>query len=577
MNKKIKARGKKGNSLIRTKIGVKLLIAVFCSLCVSLLLFVGLYFLSSWAVDKYSSTQYAQRKLIEFEEYVEHKGIMSSDFSTLTGWINKNDLKFMHIYRGEQLIFNSDDPIDDSYSYDERERDYYWDSRVIRFIERKEQIKTNQSDKDSGQEKVEQDSAGSISASGDTPLQKNDGVSGAEENSDRTDNTENTEQTESTESMQQSGGANTNEPAASAEADGSDSTTPASSSEESGVLSSDNVGIISGSASESVTERVYYEDLNVFIAVGTDMRLLIILLIISVIFSLIIFALLILRFVRRRFMYLSQISEEVAEIESGLFDKSVTVTGHDEIADLARNVDDMRISLMERLQSEKEAYDANRELITAMSHDLRTPLSALIGYLEIISAGVYSSEEQKEQYIQKSVEKAYQLKSMSDKLFDYFTVFKNDAPEELNLDIFNGQELLVQMISEQIYMMEERGYQFSFDVQESAENREYQLKIDSDALLRVFDNVFSNLLKYADKKEAIQVSVSFDGTFVKIIIKNRVNKAAVKVASTKIGLKSCRRLLERMGGQLRSKAEGAYYTVTIVLKKYDTSQEAPAD
>lgn len=161
--------------MIRTKIGVKLLIAVFCSLCVSLLLFVGLYFLSSWAVDKYSSTQYAQRKLIEFEEYVEHKGIMSSDFSTLTGWINKNDLKFMHIYRGEQLIFNSDDPIDDSYSYDERERDYYWDSRVIRFIERKEQIKTNQSDKDSGQEKVEQDSAGSISASGDTPLQKNDG------------------------------------------------------------------------------------------------------------------------------------------------------------------------------------------------------------------------------------------------------------------------------------------------------------------------------------------------------------------------------------------------------------------
>ncbi|MCI8332292.1 MAG: GHKL domain-containing protein [Clostridiales bacterium] len=535
---------------------MKLLTAVFCSLCISLLLFWILYLVSSQVVDKYSSTQYAQRKLSEFEEYVEHKGVVSSDFSTLTSWINRNDLKFMHIYRGDQLIFNSDDPIDDSYSYDERERDYYWDSRVIRFIERKEQVKINQPTTQDSSDQPGADSTDITDSAGTDDM----GV-------DSTDDTDMAKEPDTDEDVDSTSNAST-EPSSAFPTD--------EAAKQQDIDGTEALGNSSTPANlkDNTYERIYYEDLNVFIAVGTDVRLLLILLIISVILSLIVFSLLVLRFVRNTIMYLSQIADEVAEIEGGQFEKSVTVKGKDEISYLAQNVDDMRISLIERLQAEKEAYDANQELITAMSHDLRTPLSALIGYLEIINAGVYSSEAQKEQYIQKSVEKAYQLKNMSDKLFDYFTVFKNDAPESLHMECFDGRALLEQMIAEQVYMLEERGYKVSSEKEAlEAQDDSFSLCIDSDALLRVFDNICSNLLKYADKKEPIQVAIDHDDPFIRIMIKNRINKTAVKVASTKIGLKSCRRLLSRMEGQLRIKTEGNYYTVTVMLKKHVPENE----
>ncbi|MCI8589513.1 MAG: HAMP domain-containing histidine kinase [Clostridiales bacterium] len=546
MNNKKNKTNKK--HLIRTKLGMKLLTAVFCSLCISLLLFWVLYLVSSQAVDKYSSTKYAQRKLIEFEEYVEHKGVVSSDFSTLTSWINRNDLKFMHIYRGDQLIFNSDDPIDDSYSYDERERDYYWDSRVIRFIEHKEQIKISNPTEQEPSDRVDQSSTDTTEPSSESGINSTENTAVTEPSDTTSDGSDNTDASGVPNSVLPTDATENQKEAEETDAYGN-SSTPAN-------------------LKDNTYERIYYEDLNVFIAVGTDVRLLLIFLIVSVILSLIVFSLLVLRFVRNSIMYLSQIAEEVAEIEGGQIEKNVTVKGKDEISYLAQNVDDMRISLIERLQAEKEAYDANQELITAMSHDLRTPLSALIGYLEIVNAGVYSSEEQKEQYIQKSVEKAYQLKNMSDKLFDYFTVFKNDAPETLHMESFDGQALLAQMLAEQIYMLEERGYKVCFETS-AIEKRDvgFSLCIDSDALLRVFDNIFSNLLKYADKKEQIQVVIDDDDPFVRIMIKNRINKTAVKVASTKIGLKSCRRLLSRMEGQLRIKTEGIYYTVTVMLKK----------
>ena len=64
-------------------------------------------------------------------------------------------------------------------------------------------------------------------------------------------------------------------------------------------------------------------------------------------------------------------------------------TDNDEIGRLAESVDAMRDSIVDRLNSEKKAWDANTQLITAMSHDIRTPLTSLIGYLDIIGTGKY--------------------------------------------------------------------------------------------------------------------------------------------------------------------------------------------
>lgn len=534
MNKKnVKKLPKK--RLFGTSIGVKLLACVFCSLCLSIALFFGLYFVSSWAVEKYSSTMYASNKLSEFQSYVERSRLTVDDFSRLTSWINKNDIKFMHIYRGTERIFNSDDPVDDSYVYDEREQDYYWDNRGINFIKSIEYVRKKPTAVDG--------TKSTDSASDIDPTGSDQATLPTEPLTDPSDLPQPDTQIGLEDLPYPLPGASV-----------------LFSDREEEVLPFD----------ELYDEHVTYEMLNVFIAVGTDMRLMMLFIISAAFVSLIVFALLILRFSRSRVMYMIDLSHEVAQIEAGMIDKSVTVKGRDEIATLAQNVDDMRLSLVERLQSEKEAHDANRELITAMSHDLRTPLSALIGYLEIINSGVYSSEEQKQIYLQKTLEKSYQIKAMSDKLFDYFTVFKNDKADALTMEEYDGHALLTQMIGEQTYMLEEKGFQIVFEgLSPDGDDlpEPYRLILDSEALLRVFDNIYSNILKYADPSEPVKISLQTDGADVRVTVSNRIARVAGKVASTRIGLKSCRRLMMLMGGSFRTESDGKNYSVVLQLKK----------
>ncbi|MBQ8696877.1 MAG: HAMP domain-containing histidine kinase [Clostridia bacterium] len=513
---------KRNKRLLGTKLGARLIAYVFCSLCLSIVLFYLLYLLSFWCVQNYSRTLYLENKLNEFGEYVETEQIKYNDFSSLTAWLNKNDIKFMHIWRGDQRVFNSDDPVDDDYVYDEREREYHWGNRFIAFINEIELIPNEEVDKQTGADSFNGDAGDS------------DG---------ETDITENLD----------------------------DENLPYVPPVDNGDISEREDTILR--IDDEYSQRISYKTLNVYIAVDDDVRLLIVLIIASVVISLLVFAFFTLMLVSTRFRYLVELEGEVAEIEGGMIDRRVTVKGDDEIALLARSIEDMRMSMVMRLESEKEAYDANKELITAMSHDLRTPLSALIGYLEIVDAGVYSSDEQKDQYIKKSVEKAYQLKAMSDKLFDYFTVFKNEGTEELKTEVYDGYELLSQMIGEQSYMLEEQGYSIEYAGMDDPGASPFGLQVDSGALLRVFDNIYSNILKYADKSAPVRISMQVDDYNVRVTVSNKVNKKAVKVASTKIGLKSCRRLLSRMNGTLKSQTNGEEYSVTVAFKKYIEDNE----
>ena len=97
---------------------------------------------------------------------------------------------------------------------------------------------------------------------------------------------------------------------------------------------------------------------------------------------------------------ISRLSAEVEEVTGGNLTGQIEGTANDEIGRLAENVDSMRNYIIKRLRSEKEAWDKNSELITAMSHDIRTPLTSLIGYLDIIESGKYQSKEEESRYIE---------------------------------------------------------------------------------------------------------------------------------------------------------------------------------
>ncbi|MGO4987585.1 histidine kinase dimerization/phospho-acceptor domain-containing protein [Gallicola sp. Sow4_E12] len=98
--------------------------------------------------------------------------------------------------------------------------------------------------------------------------------------------------------------------------------------------------------------------------------------------------------IRRKLKYITKIESELKILGGGDLTYPITIKGKDELASLAKEVERMRCALLERQETEEAAHEANRGLVTAMSHDLRTPLTALIGYLELLKLDSDYTEQQ---------------------------------------------------------------------------------------------------------------------------------------------------------------------------------------
>ncbi|WP_349947583.1 HAMP domain-containing sensor histidine kinase [Lacrimispora sp. BS-2] len=237
------------------------------------------------------------------------------------------------------------------------------------------------------------------------------------------------------------------------------------------------------------------------------------------------------------------LSKEVSLIEKGDLEQPIYYKGNDEISLLARNADNMRNSIITRYKSEKEAWEANSELITSISHDIRTPLTSLIGYLEILDSKSYHSEEQLDKYIKSCREKSIQLKDLSDRLFQYFLVFGKERIF-MQMETFDAKILLQQLFMEYVFDLGNLG----FDVKTEFAEQPCSITADIQYLRRLFDNLFSNVKKYAGGDGPVIVKSYINGNDLIITISNEIRKDSVFLESTNIGLKTCQKIAEQMNG-----------------------------
>ena len=167
---------------------------------------------------------------------------------------------------------------------------------------------------------------------------------------------------------------------------------------------------------------------------------------VKLVLAALIFLILVLVYNRRVLQRIIQLSDDVNRIRAGELDLEIEPGDADEIGALASDIDQMRSSIMERMNNERAAQDANNQLITSMSHDIRTPLTSLIGYLDIIAGHKYKNEQELQKYIASCSDKAVQLKDLSDKLFQYFLVYNNEEKgrelEELDAGILFQQFMI---------------------------------------------------------------------------------------------------------------------------------------
>lgn len=290
---------------------------------------------------------------------------------------------------------------------------------------------------------------------------------------------------------------------------------------------------------------------------------------VAVVAASITFVLVMLWYMRRLTRRIIRLSREALEIGAGDLQRPISTQGVDELAMLAREMDNMRCSVIERMGNESRAWQANSELITAISHDIRTPMTSMIGYLGLINEDGFENVERCRQFSSAAYDKAMELKDLTDELFKYFLVFGR-SELDLNMELFDARLLLEQLLGEAEFDLRDAG----FSINNIEFKGECSINADPLYLKRVLDNLVSNVKKYADKSRPVLVISELEGDHLSLCISNYIARSMDKVESTKIGLRTCEKILHHMGGSFTCTRDEEHFAAEFTIPVAKPSAES---
>ena len=265
---------------------------------------------------------------------------------------------------------------------------------------------------------------------------------------------------------------------------------------------------------------------------------------------------------------MTRLGKNVARVALGDMNHEIKVDrrlGRDEITDLATNVENMRLAMLENIEKERVAINSNTELITSMSHDIRTPLTVLLGYIDIMKTR--NNDGKMQEYLAASESCALRLKTMSDDMFNYFAVFGGGV-ESCIMEEYDAPTLIEQVFLEKILLLREQGYTVDIPMLENIQVHLKGIIVTTNIakLMRITDNIFSNITKYADKSHPVSIKGAMEGDKLIAIFVNKSSQNANKTESNGIGLRTCKKLAELLNIDFYCKEEKGYFHTTLVLR-----------
>lgn len=208
---------------------------------------------------------------------------------------------------------------------------------------------------------------------------------------------------------------------------------------------------------------------------------------------------------QRSIRYLEEIAAALQKVAGGNFDVVIYRKTQDELGDLAENVNVMARQLKQSIEGEREAERAKNELITSVSHDLRTPLTSIIGYLDLIVNDRCRDEVELKHYADIAYVKAQRLKKLIDDLFEYTKL--NNQGFKLNLVKVNLGELLEQLAEEFVPILDAADMQYRMKIPPE----KIFILADGDMLARVYENLISNAVRYGRQGKFVDIELLKEG------------------------------------------------------------------
>jgi signal transduction histidine kinase len=288
-------------------------------------------------------------------------------------------------------------------------------------------------------------------------------------------------------------------------------------------------------------------------------------------------------FTKKFSRYLNEITEGIKELSTGNFNAVIPLREEDEFTDIARQLNRMAKDIKDIMEKERSVENEKNELITNVAHDLRTPLTSIIGYLDIVS-NKELQPDLREKYIGIAYSKSKRLEKLIDDLFMY-TKFEF-GQVALRLDQVDIIKLMEQLLDEFYPSFCDNGLEYELKV--SAKH--IMVEADGNLLARAFANLIGNAIKYGKNGKNINISLDTTQTqiiasivnFGEIIPKKDIDKIFEKfyrvdssrnteLGGSGLGLAIAKNIITMHNGtiQVRSSLEGTVFAVTLNLEGQD--------
>lgn len=293
------------------------------------------------------------------------------------------------------------------------------------------------------------------------------------------------------------------------------------------------------------------------------------------------------------FKPIDQLNEAMQNIAEGNLEYRLESNGKGEIGELYRNYEDMRLRLKESTDEKFEHEKQNRELISNISHDLKTPITAVKGYVEGIMDGVADTPEKMDKYIKTIYNKANDMDRLINELTLYSGIDNNRIP--YNFHRINVAEYFADCVEDIGLDLESKNIKLNYDDLVSPET---QIIADPEQLKRVINNIIGNSVKYMDKKDGvIDIRILDEVDSIRVEIEDNGKGIAAKdlpniferfyrtdasrnssQGGSGIGLSIVKKIIEDHGGYIWATSKEQEGTcMHFVIRKYQTPEQEVKD
>lgn len=289
----------------------------------------------------------------------------------------------------------------------------------------------------------------------------------------------------------------------------------------------------------------------------------------------------------RSVRYVGKISDAMNSIAEGDLNTTVEVVGDDEFSSMAENLNKMVAETRKLMDKERESERTKNELITNVAHDLRTPLTSIIGYLELLSGKVQLPPEMQKKYIDIAYSKSRRLEKLIEDLFGFTKM--NYGKIAMHVSQVDIVKLLGQLLEEFYPNFADKG--LSYELQSNVPAK--IITADGNLLARLFDNLINNAIKYGAEGKRIIVKITAEKETVQISVTNygyvipaeelplifekfyRVEQSrSTHTGGTGLGLAIVKNIVDMHGGTINVKSDldGTVFTVTLQVN-FDVNKE----